>query len=337
MTDDLDNDSIESPIVEPLVLYPWQQPAWDRLTQQLVQQRLPHGLLLHGVANSGLESFAMLFARLLLCSSPQYNQPCGRCRECHLLSVGTHAGCQMLKPVANEKGVLSKVIRIDQVREIIDIVSQTSLQGNRKVIVIAPADVMNPNAANALLKSLEEPPANTYFILACNNPGKLMATIRSRCQLLEMPLPLPPVADQWLATYIADTAQRRRLLAISGNNPVQVVRWQQEGVVEPLLAIGEELLSVLSGRQTPIRLAAAWKGDDVAVRVNWWWRWLAAQLKSSAVGQVSANLPADTLQLHGFMQKLLMARYQLEGSTNPNEQLLLESLLIDWHRLAANH
>src|SRR5690606_15832580 len=109
------------------------------------------------------------------------------CRSCHWWSVGSHPNFQRITPEVMESGKLSRVIKIDQVREMMGKVQQTSFQQGRKVLVIYPAEVMNPNAANALLKNLEEPPAHTNFILAANNPSRLMATIRSRCQKIDVP------------------------------------------------------------------------------------------------------------------------------------------------------
>ena len=315
---------------EALVLYPWQQANWDALASQFVQQRLPHAILLQGVAYSGLESFASLFAQYLLCSAPKDTHACGKCRECLMLAAGTYGAYQYVTFEPNDKGVLSKVIRIDQIREVIDVVSQTSMHGGRKVIVITPAEGMNANAANALLKNLEEPPANTYFILVCHNPAKLMATIRSRCQVQELSLPNAAAADAWLASEITNIAQRQSLLRLSGNNPVEVKSWTKQGLSRDVLALGDELRAVRSGNTSVVQVSAKWGKEKIAQRLNWWWRWLAVELSEQAR---KAQVSSQAATLLAFMQKLLVARNQIESSANPNEQLLLESLLIDWQRL----
>lgn len=306
--------------------WPWQRACWDRLQQQKAEQRLPHALLLQGVVDSGLDAFALLLAHAWLCESPRDHLPCGNCRSCHLLAVGSHPNVQVISPEEMDSGKMSRVIKIDQIRQIMDRVQQTSFQQGLKVLVIYPAEVMNANAANALLKNLEEPPAGTVFILAANNPSRLMATIRSRCQQVDVPLPSIKEADHWLSSYVNDGTKREKLLALSGGNPVVVKQWQDQGVADTVLALGHELQQVREGRASPLQLAAQWHKQDTRSYVVWWWRWLALQVKSSLDVQASAALLR-------FMDKLLAAKGQLESTANPNEQLLLESLLIDWQNL----
>jgi DNA polymerase-3 subunit delta' len=319
---------------EPLLLYPWQQQAWNQLCQQLESQRLPHALLLKGVPDGGLESFAVLFARYLLCAAPVDHIPCGRCRDCHWMSVATHAGFVHVFPETSDKGVVSKVIKIDQIRSMIDMVTQTVMHGGRKVVVITPADAMNTNAANALLKNLEEPTSNTFFILASTNPARLMATIRSRCQVIDLPLPSLAEADRWLGKHIKNQPQREQLLALAGNNPLQVESWLSDGVIELLLKMENELHDLSRGQCSALQVASLWGKGDVSRRVQWWWQWLALQLKRQIQSVDAVKWPASELQLHQFMQKLLLAKQKLESSANPNELLLLESLLIDWQQIA---
>jgi len=315
-------------------LYPWQKSVWDRMVQQVAQQHLPHALLLKGAEGSGLQSFALQLIHFLLCATPKNNMPCGTCRECHLLSVGSHPGLSIIKPEPNKKtGVMSKVIVVDQIRDVIDTINQTSFNAGRKILMISPCDVLNPAAANALLKSLEEPPPNTFFVLVSQNPSRLLATIRSRCQLVDLPLPKAAEAENWLKESIAETAQRKYLLAISGNNPLLVLQWQENESIDSILQLGNELQQVSQGKISPLQLAAAWHKSGLLSRVILWWRWLAVELKSTIQKNTSQDLPVSTGQLLLFMQKLLAAKRQLESSANPNEQLLLESLLIDWQQL----
>ena len=316
------------------VLYPWQKNIWSRMVQQVEQKHLPHAMLLKGAEGSGLQAFALLLVHFLLCSSPKDNQPCGKCRDCHLLSVGSHPGLSVVKPEPNKKtGVMSKAIVVDQIRDVIDTVNQTSFNAGRKILMITPSDVLNPAAANALLKSLEEPPPNTFFVLVSQNPARLLATIRSRCQIIDLPSPQAVEAEGWLESRIADTTQRKYLLALSGNNPLLVLHWQENDDVASILQLGNELQQVSQGKISPVQLAATWHKTGLLGRITWWWRWLALALKSAAQTNTSQVLPASMQPLLFFMQKLLTAKRQLESSANPNEQLLLESLLIDWQQL----
>lgn len=310
-----------------LLPFSWQQASWDRLHQQQKEGRFPHAILLQGVVDSGLDRFSILLAHSLLCEKPRDGLSCGNCRSCHLLSVGSHPNFQVIEPGEMESGKLSRVIKIDQIREIMDRVQQTSLQEGRKVLVIYPAEVMNPNAANALLKNLEEPPANTVFILATNNPSRLMATIRSRCQLVDVPLPSIMEADRWLSSFISDDNKREKLLALSGGNPLLVKQWQDKAVIDRLLDLGNELQQLREGRASPLQAAIQWHKQGALLHIVWWWRWLALQVKATT------HTPGTAKPLLRFMDKLIVAKSQLESTANPNEQLLLESLLIDWQNL----
>jgi len=307
--------------------FPWQQMSWARLHRQQKEGRLPHAILLQGVVDSGLDSFALLLARSLLCETLRDDLPCGTCRSCHLLSIGSHPNFQVIAPQEMESGKLSRVIKIDQIREIMDKVQQTSFQAGRKVLVIYPAEVMNPNAANALLKNLEEPPADTVFILAANNPSRLMATIRSRCQQIDVPLPSLNEADNWLSPFVSDVAKREKLLALSGGNPLLVKQWQDQNLLDEVLDLNQKLQQIREGRASPFQVAAQWHKHSALSHIVWWWRWLALQIKATT------NTPGTTKPLLRFMDKLLIAKSQLESTANPNEQLLLESLLIDWQNL----
>ena len=148
------------PRSEPL---PWQQEAWQRAGEQLVGGSLPHALLLAGPAGVGKAEFALALARLLLCASPVDGGNCGQCHACELSASGSHGDLRWLQP--EEK---SRVIKIDQVRAAVEFAGKTASFGERKVIVFEPADALNVAAANALLKSLEEPTACTHLILVCH-------------------------------------------------------------------------------------------------------------------------------------------------------------------------
>ncbi len=323
---------------ESAFIYPWQQDSWDYLLQQLEQQRLPHALLLQGPTGCGIEKFADVFARYLLCEQPASGFPCGNCSQCHLLDAQTHPDFIRVSLEQRDDGKVAKVIKVDQIRKVVDFVTHTSLQGGRRVIVIEPAEAMNPNAANALLKSLEEPGSNTQFLLIAHYPAKVMATIRSRCQRVELPQPPKDVVDQWLATYITDDKVRQRLLGMSGGSPLLALEWQE---LEFNDAIGEMvtgLKQLLAGEQSPLTMASTWLDVGMVNVVTWWWRWLLLEVKHLV--QNSPERPGFIRQFGlseqrvlGFMQQLLTARQQLESTANPNEQLLVESLLIDWANL----
>src|SRR5438105_9376666 len=174
------------------MIYPWQKKAWDELGRYRGQ--LPHALLLRGREGLGAEALARAFAQSLLCESPQAGGlACGRCPACNWFAQGNHPDFRMLQPESlapeppaeSEEGPAKKEkkseqIRIDQVRALQDFLGVGTHRGGLRVIVVHPAETMNPNTQNALLKNLEEPPPGTVFVLVTANAERLLPTVRSR-------------------------------------------------------------------------------------------------------------------------------------------------------------
>lgn len=159
-------------------LFPQQQIQWDHLIKRWQNHKLPHALLLSGTTNADKHNFALRFAKLLLCQQNNFSEhACDNCHACQLFNANTHPDLYQIMP--EEK---SKVIRIDQIRDLITQLNQTVQQGRYKIIIINPAEALHNAAVNALLKTLEEPTAQTLFLLITESPGLLPATIRSRCQ-----------------------------------------------------------------------------------------------------------------------------------------------------------
>ena len=182
-------------------LYPWLEPYCASLASALEQGRIPHALLLSGQPGMGKRAFAGYIAALLLCESPtDDNAPCGRCPGCVQYQAGTHADYFHVHPEVDEKtGKESKAIKVDQIRELAEQLGLSSHRGGYKVALLNPAEAMNINASNSLLKTLEEPSDNTVLVLVCTHPAHLPPTIRSRCQQIRIAAPDRDAALQWLA------------------------------------------------------------------------------------------------------------------------------------------
>lgn len=187
--------------------YPWQQSLWQHFIGQYEQSRLPHALLLTGQKGIGKWNYANVIADFLLCASPKSNLACGQCRSCQLNLVGTHPDKNIITP---EDG--AKLIKVDQIRHLSNRISNTAQQGGRKLIILGPVEQLNSNAANALLKNLEEPSEDTFFILYSHVFSGVIATIRSRCQLLSLPTPDRLIVIKWLE----DLGFGREIKAASG-------------------------------------------------------------------------------------------------------------------------
>jgi DNA polymerase-3 subunit delta' len=237
-------------------------PWLDRLLDDALSEQRGHALLVHGAAGSGSLSFGLCLAQAWLCEAAERSgdpdpagrpgasagRPCGRCASCRLVQSRSHPDLLVLLPEVLRRDVEwplsgdkadaddskrkpSKQIRIDEVRLLIDWATRTPSRGRGKVALIHPADSVNHQAANALLKTLEEPPASTRLVLTCGDPELLLPTVRSRCQRLRLAEPPAPVALAWLAAQgvLPDDAAGVLLRACSGR-PLDAYTWSKAGV-----------------------------------------------------------------------------------------------------------
>jgi len=217
------------------------------LRQALATQRA-HALLIHGPQGVGQFDLAITLAQAWLCEAAQDARPCGVCASCKLVHARSHPDLLVLLPEALReplgwstaddgegggedkagKRKPSKEIRVDEIRQAIAFSQTTSARGRGKVVVIHPAERMNGVSANALLKTLEEPPGDAKLLLSCAAPDALLPTIRSRCQALPLRLPDAAVATQWLAEH--SVAQPEVMLAATGGQPQDALEWVNEGI-----------------------------------------------------------------------------------------------------------
>lgn len=201
-------------------IYPWLAEALARLSAE--GRSLPHALLIHGPRGVGKRSLAQALLTSLMCLSPRANNACGRCDSCNWLRAGTHPDLRVLDLASqaddgedSEKDKKPrKTISIEAVRDALHIMTVSAYR-SRRVILVDPAEAMTREAANALLKTLEEPPQDALFVLISHRPGNLLATLKSRCRLIAIAAPDPELAASWLAEQGVGDA-RQRLLRNSG-------------------------------------------------------------------------------------------------------------------------
>ncbi len=322
-------------------LPPWLDETFADLHQRRSQGRLAHALLLSGPAGIGKQQLAELFAQALLCAEPEANgQPCAHCHACSLYTAGTHPDLFRLGPEED-----SKNIRIDQIRALIEGLSLRSHYGRYKVVILNPADTMNIAAANALLKTLEEPPANTVLLLITDRPSFLPATIRSRCQSLRLALPPADVAEAWLAGQLAHPEKAAVLLALSGGAPLAALEQAEEQ-----LARRDELLlgwqQLASGKVDPVKLAADWVKPTPQLPITWIYSWATdmIRLRSGGENQLTNQDAKATLQnlaeeldlirLYGLLDRVVEARKLAYSQVNP--QTLMEGILLYWCNMPRN-
>ena len=219
-------------------MHPWNEPVFRSIAARTAQ--LPHALLIHGMRGIGKLALAERVGQLLLCESDdEARRPCGACDGCRWFLAGSHPDFRRVEPealapeVAPEEGEAparrakpSDEIKIDQVRELADFLYVRSSRGGMRVALVHPAEDMNENAANALLKGLEEPPAGAMFILVSHRPAQLLPTIRSRCVSIPVPIPPREAALAWLKSQNIKDAER--WLAYAGGAPLRAVDYAGE-------------------------------------------------------------------------------------------------------------
>lgn len=185
---------------------PWQRALVGSLVSRRAQ--LPHAMLVTGALGIGKQVLAQTLARALLCETPSADGfACGRCASCNYVAAGQHPDLRVVEPFEINDDEVKAVewIGVDRIRALIRWSEVTSHRGGAKVALIAPAERMNEAAANALLKTLEEPPAATYFLLVSHLPGRLPSTIVSRCQRIAAPRPTRDEARSWLVDHGVET------------------------------------------------------------------------------------------------------------------------------------
>lgn len=319
--------------------YPWQAKHRDRLMMQKARDKLPHALLLSGPACLGKCDFAMALTAVFLCNSPDGGEPCGTCTGCHLLAAGTHPDFRLIEPEE------SRQIRIDQIRSLIDWVSQTSQRDGLKAVVIHPAEQMNPNAANALLKCLEEPAEQTLIMLVSDLPGRLLPTLRSRCQ--QVSFTMPPVAQalEWLRRERPELGDPELLLKIAGGAPLAVQRRFDEQFLERRQAVGRAIGQLMSGGD-PLAVADKLVKADAIMALGILHDLFADALrltlandekymKNKDMGK-SVKAICRSLSRRGLLSSLEAIRQEqlaLAGPYNLGSQLVLESLMVKIARL----
>jgi len=250
-------------------LLPWQSAQWQQLWQRQRTNRLPHALLCVGTAGLGKLLFSERLAQALLCESrDEQANPCESCRSCRLFLSGGHPDYNTAEP-----GESNKPIKVDQVRKLCAFLGYTSQFGGYKVALVASAELLTVNAANSLLKTLEEPPANSLLLLVTPFPSRLPATVRSRCQAVTFSEPPTEQALAWLAPYLKHSADSRLLLNLSAGAPLKALDYAADDCLSRRQALFQCYSHVLDGHIDPVAAAETWSTGDVAENLHWLIGW----------------------------------------------------------------
>lgn len=316
--------------------YPWLRPHLASLVASYQAGRGHHALLIHALPGMGADSLLYAISRYLMCQQPEGHKSCGKCHSCQLMQAGSHPDYYALAP---EKGKSS--LGIDAVRELSEKLYEHARLGGAKVVWLADATLLTDAAANALLKTLEEPPANTWFLLACREPAYLLATLRSRCRLHHLTPPEEAYALAWLGREV--TASQDMLitaLRLSGNAPAAALELLQHDVWGARQQLCQGLEQALSRRDW-LALLPALNHDNAATRLHWLATLLldASKVKQHITRLTNTDvMPLISLlaralsaaRLQTIMQDICACREQLLNVTGLNRELILTDRLLRW-------
>ena len=320
-------------------LQPWLEAPWRTLSAHVESGRVPQGLLIHGPAGVGKAQLAEALAQRLLCLHPGL-LACGDCAGYLLFRAGNHPDFIRVEPPEPGKG-----IGVDAIRQLCGSLALKPQYGGFRIVLIAPAHLMNANAANALLKTLEEPAERTVLLLLTEHHAQLPATIISRCQRLPVAAPDPTLARQWLARQRPE-ADAAVLLAAAGGSPLKALALAGSDAVAQRRQVFAELLDIVQGRVPPTDFAERWhKAPDLDDILGWLLSLTADLIRLAAVPEFAsignADLRTDLQRLAGRLNSASLCDYwdvlirtRRALTTQANRQLLLEQALIHWFQLS---
>ncbi len=334
-------------------MYPWQEDAWTRL--QAMRVRLPHAILFHGPAGIGKADFIEAFAQALLCENMRPDgHACGTCASCGWFVQGNHPDYRRVRPEAMEdeapsaegdeapaeekkakSKTASKEIKIEQVRALADFMNISTHRQGLRVVVLYPAEALNMPASNALLKTLEEPPPGTVFLLASNGLDRLLPTILSRCRKFALPMPDHAQALAWLEAQGVTDADG--WLREQGGAPLAALAQAETGSREEL----DGLLQVLAQPSVDAALRSADKLSKapLAALVAWQQRWLydVFSYKLSGVIRYYPRYQRELAALAGrvhvaqLMQAIKSTNERRAVADHPlSPKLFVEDMLLDY-------
>jgi len=330
--------------------------VWSGL--QARREQLPHSLLLIGQKGLGKFDLARQFAASLLCEQPRADGvACGKCLACNWYAQGNHPDSRLLQPEAmgdeveleEGKKKPSQQITIDQVRGLDEFLNVGTHRGGLRIVVVNPTEAMNRNTANALLKTLEEPAPSTLFLMVSSEPMRLLPTIRSRCQVVPVPLPNPKQAEKVLADE--GVADARRWLALAGGSPGLAMAFAASGQlvwlemlikrlsagrgVDPLAMAGELEKAVKDSKgkvllKHVVDALQKWVVDLTLAKNGMPIRYFLPQ--ATTIASLADMIPAVRL-IHSYRD--MISRRQ-EAEQPLNARLFLEGIFLDYRALFAN-
>lgn len=313
----------------------WQARVYQKYLHAFKAGQLGHAQLLSGPAMLGKHEILQSLAKRILClQTTDADFSCNQCLSCQRFEQDTHGDFKVIQLEFNDKtGKIRTEITVDQIRNLNEWLSLTSQLGNAQIAIIQNAHQLNRNAANALLKSLEEPHPNRYVFLVTDQPFGLPATIRSRCQRTEMALPDTEAASAWLQIQGVPTIDAQKLLKLANSNPGLAKAWYALDGMDIYNKVRDDLAACYKNQAGASELAKKWLTDEhAALRMNF-----AAQIAYDMAKKWAFN-PSQPPHSEKSMAKLqewidAMNRLRLSLSQPLRHDLSLAGLFYEWHQL----
>jgi DNA polymerase-3 subunit delta' len=329
-----------------LTVLPWHEEQWQQLQLAKTNDRLPHALLLEGPKGIGISHFSQCITHNLLCQSHDTSiLSCDSCKACHLLHAGNHPDVRFIVP--EEQG---KQIKVDQIRKLIEFINLMSQYGQYKIAIIKPADNMNKSTANALLKTLEEPPAQSLIILLSHRPNLLPVTIRSRCQSIRFNPTFDKASINWLQNKINDIEKTNELLKEAQGAPLVALALSENDILDQRNSILNDLKLLQDKQCDPVEIAAKWNKYNAADVLQSLLQIIntmtKVKLKNKTDKMIEKSTFARLQQLANGLDlrklilchDLILKNYSLATSNiSYNTQGLLEDFIVYWQQLGNQH
>lgn len=316
--------------------YPWLEKAYHDLTLPLVHERAHHALLIKFITGCGEDILISTLAMRLLCLAPKHNQPCQNCHSCQLFLADHHPDYYIIEPEKNKQS-----IGIDQIRQISQKIYERAQQGGNKVIWVKTASLMTDAAANALLKTLEEPPENTYFLLSDIDNGQLLPTIRSRCQFYFLTIPELDSSMIWLKSHIGTAQYTDNELAtallLNRNAPLAALALLHADQWQTRMHFSQNVQTYLSESDF-WSLRDTFINDQIFMLIDWFCSLLSDGLKATQksgrfiinrdqvplVRMIASFNSEKIIQLYHIWNE---TRQQLQMINGLNQELMISNLL----------
>ncbi len=309
-------------------LYPWLAPHWQKLSLRKHNNQLPHALLITGINGVGKSAFATYAAKSFLCEVGGH-QFCGNCHSCKLFAAGTHPDYLPTRPAEGKQ-----IIGIDSIRKLIDELALTPQCGQRKIALIEPAEAMNIQAANCLLKTLEEPAAADTLLLVTSTPGLIPVTIRSRCQMVKLTVSDSTKVIEWLNSQGIENPAN--YLALDPQAPLNIAQLADKSVQSHNNQILKDLTLIIGSKLPIEQFASSYANFQASELLKLFSHWFAAgiRLKMCCAEENADNMYINQLINNFDIDKMFLIYNKIQelrriDSSSFRTRTVLEGLLAD--------